>query len=271
MVAAGLEAELVKWNLVLVVPLSQCVLTIPNTAGGLVTTLVERTFTYVAKTVIDLVAEPEGGHLFVNWTGNVGIKAGDWMRVEYTNTALPAGLPYPEWLKFEFLSVEGTNATTRVTMHKSDGTEQSDTVPVDLKTGGGEAFGLSEFVIPANLTIGDSIYIIGYGDVVIEGETTRTYAGARRTVVYASFSQWTSFYEFQFNYYWDKLTGVIVEASITFPGGTVTAKVIETNIWEATTIWMQWWLWVIIAAVIVTLALAVVYLLKNRKTPTAPT
>jgi anti-sigma-K factor RskA len=64
---------------------------------------------------------------------------------------------------------------------------------------------------------------------------------------------------------------VIVEASITFPGSTVTAKVIETNLWEATTIWMQWWLWVIIAAVIVALALAVVYLLKNRKTPTAPT
>jgi hypothetical protein len=172
-------------------PPSQRVLTISSTAAGNVTTPGEGVFTYDAGTVVNLVAEPEEGYPFVNWTGdvgtiadvnaavtnvtmngdysitanfvgveagNVGIKAGDWIKVEYKITGWPAGQPYLEWLKLEFLSVEGTSANTRATMHMSDGTEQSDTVPVDLKTGGGEAFGLSEFVIPANLTIGDSIY-----------------------------------------------------------------------------------------------------------------
>jgi hypothetical protein len=123
-------------------------------------------------------------------------------------------------------------------------------------------------VIPANSKTGNSIYISGYGNVTIEGETTRTYAGASRTVVYASISQ----YGTQLTYYWDKQTGVMVEASTTSGGITATAKATETNMWEAAPIWMQWWLWAIVAVVIVALAGAV-YLLKKRKppTPTAPT
>ena len=250
-------------------------LTISSTEGGEVTSPGEGTFVYSEETVVDLVAEPEEGYHFVNWTGDVdtiadvnaaatnitmndscsitakfvsvkagdvGIKTGDWIKVEYTFTGWPAGDPYPEWLKLEFLSVEGTNATVRATLHISDGTEQSDTAPVDV-VAGGEALGLSGFVISANLTTGDSIHMTGYVDLVIEGETTKTYAGARRTIVYASFSQ----YEVQFNYYWDKLTGVIVEASTTYPDITVTAKITETNMWEATTIRMPWWPWIIVA------------------------
>jgi len=158
----------------------------------------------------------------------VGVKAGDWIKVEYTVSGWPSGQPYPEWLKVEFLSVEGTNATVRVTMHMSDGTEQNATVPVIIGAGGGEAFGLSGFVIPANLTIGDSVYITGYGNVTIAGETTGTHAGASRTVVYASISQ----YGTQLTYYWDKQTGVMVEASTTSGGVTATAKATETNMWQ---------------------------------------
>jgi hypothetical protein len=277
-----------------------CSLTISSTAGGSVTTPGEGTFIYDEGTVVDLVAQPEEGYRFVNWTGDVntiadvtaaatnitmdesysitakfeyesqegqvGIKAGDWIKVEYKITGWPAGQPYPEWLKFEFLSAEGTIVNVQATLHMSDGTEQSDTVPVDLATGGGEAFGLSGAVISANRTTGDSVYITGYGNVAIEGETTRTYAGASRTVVYASISQ----YGAQLTYYWDKLTGVVVEASTTSAGITATARVTETNMWEATTVGMPWWLWIIVAVVIVALAL-VVYRLKKRKTPTAPT
>jgi len=159
----------------------------------------------------------------------VGVKAGDWIKIDYTVSGWPSGQPYPEWLKVEFLTVEGINITVCVTMHMSDGTEQSDTVPVIVGAGGGEAFGLSGFVIPANLTIGDSVYISGYGNVTLAGETTRTYAGASRTVVYASFSQ----YGTQLTYYWDKQTGVMVEASTTSGSVTATAKATETNMWQA--------------------------------------
>jgi len=256
---------------------SQYDLSINSTGGGSVTEPGEGVFPYDEGTVVDLVANPDECYQFDRWTGdvgtitdvnaaattitmngdysitanfvgveagNVGIKAGDWIKIKYTITGWPAGQPYPEWLKLEFLSVEGTIATVRATLHMSDGNEESDTAPVDVAAGG-EVPGLLGGVISANLTTGDSVCITGYGNVTIEGETTKTYAGANRTVVYASFSQDAV----QLTYYWDKLTGVMVEASITYAGITATAKATETNMWEAA-VWREWWLWVIVAAAV---------------------
>jgi hypothetical protein len=160
-----------------------------------------------------------------------GVKAGDWIKYDYTITGWPTGTPYPKWLKVEFLSVEGTTATVRVTMHMSDGTEQNATVSVDV-VAGGHALELSGFIIPANWTTGYSISMGSVGftfPVTIAGETTRTYAGASRTVVYASFSQSGT----QLTYYWDKQTGVMVEASTISGSITGTAKPTETNMWQA--------------------------------------
>jgi len=198
----------------------------------------------------------------------VGVKAGDWIKVEYTISGWPSGQPYPEWLKVEFLSVEGTNATVRVTMHMSDGTEQNATAPVIIGAGGGEAFGLSGFVIPANLTIGDTVYITGYGNVTIEGEATRTYAGASRTVVHASFSQ----YGTQLTYYWDKQTGVMVEASVTSGGMTGTAKATETNMWEVAPSGLLIEPTYILAIIIIIIAAATIAIIvRRKKTPEKPT
>jgi len=267
-----------------------CDLSINSTGGGSVTEPGEGTFTYDEGTVVDLVATPDAGYRFVEWTGDVGtiadvnavattitmngdysitanfvgveagdvgIKTGDWIKFEYTITGLPAGQSYPEWLQWEFLSVEGTIATVRATMHMSDGNEESATVPVDVVSGG-EVPGLLGGIFSANLTTGDSVYITGYGNVTIEGEATRTYAGANRTVVYASFSQDAV----QNTYYWDKLTGVVVEASSTYPDITATAKATETNMWEATTVRMPWWPWIIVAVVAVGL---VIFFVRRRR------
>jgi hypothetical protein len=46
-------------------------LTISSTAGGMVTAPGEGTFTYDQGTAVNLVAEAEEGHRFVNWTGDV--------------------------------------------------------------------------------------------------------------------------------------------------------------------------------------------------------
>jgi len=270
------------------IPSVQYDLSINSTGGGSVTTPGEGTFNYTAGTVVDLEATPDAGYRFVEWTGDVGtiadvnaaattitmngdysitanfvgveagdvgIKAGDWIKLKYTITGLPQ--PYPEWLKLEFLSVEGTIATVRATVRMSDGTEQSDTAPVDVVSGS-EAHGLAGIVISANLTTGDSVYITGYGNVTIEGEATKTYAGANRTVVYAGFSQ----DEVQVTYYWDKLTGVMVEVSSTSPGITATAKATETNMWEAITVRMPWWPWIIVGVVAVGL---VIFFVRRRR------
>ncbi|MGF3573521.1 MAG: right-handed parallel beta-helix repeat-containing protein, partial [Candidatus Bathyarchaeia archaeon] len=197
---------------------------------------------------------------------HVGVKAGNWIKCAYTISGWPSGTPYPEWLKVEFLSVEGTNATIRVTMRMSDGTEQSDTMTVDVAAGGGTFQGLSGFVIPANCTIGDSIFITGYGAVTIAGETTRTYAGASRTVVYASFSQ----YGTQLTYYWDKQTGVMVEASAIYPelGITATAKATETNMWQAAPSGLPIepiYFYILVALAIIIAVGATVFIMRRKK------
>jgi hypothetical protein len=192
----------------------------------------------------------------------VGVEASDWIKIDYTITGWPAGTPYPLWLKVEFLNVEGTNATVRVTMRMSDGTEQNATVPVDV-VAGGQAFGLSGFVIPANLTTGDIIFMSGYGNVTIASETTRTYAGASRTVVYASVSQ----YGTQLTYYWDKQTGVLVEASGTSYGMTLTAKATETNMWQAAPGFpIDPIILSVIIAIVIVIVIAI-FLVRRRKKP----
>jgi hypothetical protein len=275
------------------IPSVQYDLSINSTGGGSVTTPGEGKFNYTAGTIVDLVATPDAAYRFVEWTGDVGtiadvnaaattiimnndysitanfvgveagdvgIKTGDWIEFEYTITGLPAGQPYIKWSKLEFLSVEGTNATVRSTMHGSDGTKQSDTASVDVVSGG-EVPGFSRGIISANLTTGNSFYITGYGHVInvtIEGETTKTYAGANRTVVYASFSR----DEAQLTYYWDKLTGVVVEASIAYNGITATIGATGTNMWGAITVRMPWWPWIIVGVVMVGL---VIFLVRRRR------
>jgi len=261
-------------------------LSINSTEGGSVTTPGEATFNYTAGTVVDLEATPDAGYRFVNWTGDVGtiadvnaaatnvtmngnysitanfmgveagdvgIKAGDWIKLQYTFTGWPAGQSYPEWLKFEFLSINGTIANVRFTQRISDGTEQSDNATVNVVSGI-EAPMLAGIVISANLTTGDSVYIAGYGIVTIEGEATKTYAGGNRTVVCANFTQ----NETRVTYCWDKLTGVMVEVSSTSPGFTATASATETNMWESaevTTTRMPWWPWLIVGVVAVGLVI----------------
>jgi len=191
----------------------------------------------------------------------VGVKSGDWIKIEYTVSGWPAGQPYPEWLKIEFLTVNGTNATVRITMHMSDGTEQTDTESINIGMGN-QIMGFSGFVIPANSKKGDSVYITGFGNVTIDGEETRTYAGASRTVVYASFSQYGS----QLTYYWDKQTGVMVEASMSSGNISATAKATETNIWEAGPSGFPLDpIYIIIIVVVVVAVVATVIILVRRK------
>ena len=54
-----------------VIPPVQYNLSISSTAGGSVTTLGEGIFTYNEGTVVNLVATPDAGYRFANWTGDV--------------------------------------------------------------------------------------------------------------------------------------------------------------------------------------------------------
>jgi hypothetical protein len=265
-------------------------LSINSTAGGSVTEPGEGTFVYDQGTLVNLKAEAQEGYGFTNWSGgvdnitninaaatditmeedysitanfrsveanHVGVKVGDWIKLEYWFSSWPADQTYPVWLKLEFISIEGTIVTVRYTQHLSDGTEQSDAAPVDIAYNS-EVPLLAGMVIRADRTRGNYVYMAGYGNVSIQDEAIETYAGASRTIVYASF--WPG--EAKVTYRWDKLTGVVVELSSTSPDYTATAKATETNMWEATTMGMPWWPWIIVAVVAVGL---VIFFVRRRR------
>ena len=195
----------------------------------------------------------------------VGVKAGDWIKIDYTITGAPSGTLNQTWIKVEFLNVEGTNADIRVTTLMFDGTEQNQTMTVDVVAGSGTGT-FSGVVIPANSKTGDSIYMSGYGNVTILGETKRTYVGASRSVVYANISQATG----HLTYYWDKQTGVIVEAFGISGSMTLTGKATETNMWQAQPFGLPIDPTVFYALIIVGIALVVAvafFAIRRKKKP----
>lgn len=153
-----------------------------------------------------------------------GVKTGDWIKLEYSLLNGTYNLEPPEmridWIRIEILNVSGSMITVRSTRHLAGGQEQNWTDTSDIahanSTSGGE-------VILANSKVGDPI---GLG-VNITGETTGTYAGAIRTIVYMSYWQHSHGY----TWYWDKETGILVEILSMFPHFNSTIKATETNIW----------------------------------------
>lgn len=93
-------------------PPDQYDLIIFSTDGGSVTTPGEGTFTYEVGAVVNLVATPDAGYRFVNWTGDVAtiadVNAASTtitMNDDYSITANFAKIPSPtfiiEWFDFE--------------------------------------------------------------------------------------------------------------------------------------------------------------------------
>jgi hypothetical protein len=171
-----------------------------------------------------------------------GVEAGDWIMLNYTFVNAPnatsppsnASFPVPTWMKVEILSVNTTQVSVdvRMTAHMSDGTETNQTGTLNLTAGAETEPVLSGLVVPANLTVGDSTYIAPYGNVTITSETTRTYVGVSRSIVLGNFSYQSPQVTQQLTFYWDKQTGVIVEADITSDSTNATFRAVETNMWQ---------------------------------------
>jgi len=156
----------------------------------------------------------------------VGVKAGDWIKCEYVSGGTPPSNA-PQWVKLECLSATGTTATLRVTFKPSIGAEQTEIMTWDVASGTGNM--TFQALIQANAKTGDTVKVIGGGTVTIAGEKTGTYAGASRTVVYASLTQG----DMQFSCCWDKETGVLVEITLTQGSTSANYKATSTNIWQA--------------------------------------
>ena len=167
---------------------------------------------------------------------SVGVNEGDWIEYDYVYTGSPPSYFLPSWLRVDFKSIQGTNITAEITGQSPNG-NVTESLNFDLETG---APGF--IIIPANLDVGDEFYNdyheeLGKKIFAIAGTEESTYAGAKRTVVYAIVSFTDSSH---IELHWDKATGILLQveqlllqidqSSDDFYGKTLANK---TNMWQS--------------------------------------
>jgi hypothetical protein len=109
------------------------------------------------------------------------------------------------------------------------------------------------------LDIGDACFDQNVGNITISDVEERTYAGATRTVVHATTSETT--------YYWDKATGILVEGTVQSPEYTMNTAVDKTNIWQSQILGLNptvFYVTIIGATVLIVVALAVVITRRKK-------
>jgi hypothetical protein len=150
---------------------------------------------------------------------SVGVKQGDWIEYNVTFTGNPPAEHDVVWARMEVLSVEEKRVNATFVSRLANGTMLG--VVEDLDFEAGRLIDL--FIIPAGLTAGDTFYDKAVGRVAIDAVEIRTCAGAVRTVVHAEAvdTQW----------YWDKTTGVVVEAKTSNSVYTLDTIASSTSLW----------------------------------------
>jgi hypothetical protein len=155
----------------------------------------------------------------------------------------------------EATAVQGETVSLNVTTQFANGTYLYENVTLNLETG---QLG-DDFIIPANLNAGDMFVDQYHGNITITGVEERNYAGATRTVVYASAAQNA--------YYWDKATGILVEGTSTFPDYTIHSIADKTNMWQPKIFGLEPTVFyaLLITAAAVIVAVAALFALRRRK------
>ena len=184
-----------------------------------------------------------------------GGKSGGWAEYELQDEMqVESGESSNYFARIDFLSVEGANVTVNATLYTSSFTIINETKTIDLTSQNANddimlepMFNARVYFIPAELNITDPVYLGQvFGTQNITGQTTNSYAGADRTVVFTNFTlQGNNYY-----FYWDKQTGVLTEG-LEYIGAVYTdVLVTDTNMWSPPIIWPVL-LWVAIALAIV--------------------
>jgi hypothetical protein len=150
----------------------------------------------------------------------VGVRAGDWIEYNVTYTGNPAQGHNIVWARMEIVSVSGTAISVKMTSRFEDNSTTITNSTLNLQTGDL----IDDFIIPANLTVGQTFVDKNLGNITIQTVEENTYAGATRTVVSASTATNT--------YVWDQQTGVSVEGNAHEPTYSLHTIVADTNMWN---------------------------------------
>ena len=152
---------------------------------------------------------------------NVGVKAGDWITYSVSFTGTPDPSHAISSSNMTVLSVQGTQINVTIDSTYQNGTKITTDSTLNLQTGQL----IDNFIIPANLAMGDIFYSSYYGNVTITGQEQKSYAGATRTVLNATLDNNT--------YIWDQQTGVSLEGISDQPTYTMHSLINQTNMWQA--------------------------------------
>jgi hypothetical protein len=152
---------------------------------------------------------------------SVGVKKGDWIEYNVSVTGSPAEKHDVTWARMEVYAVQGYQIDLNITVTFSDGTLEPQTATLNLETG---QLG-DDFIIPANLNVGDVFFDKNVGNITISGVEEKTYTGVTRNVITVATSETT--------YYWDQATGALVEGFSHYPEYTMHSIVDKTNLWQS--------------------------------------
>jgi hypothetical protein len=182
---------------------------------------------------------------------SVGVTEGDLIEYQVTYSGDVPQQHDVNWAKIEVISIQDKKIDVAITSRYSDGQEETVNAPLNLETGQiGDCF-----IIPANLDKGGTFLEQTEGTITISDVEEKTYAGAKRTVVTASTSHTT--------FYWDKSTGFLVEATSSYPDFNLTTKAEKTNIWQTQAFGLDPLLSIILIALAIVLVLAI--LLRHKR------
>lgn len=153
---------------------------------------------------------------------SVGVKNGDWIEYNVSYTGSPSQGHNINWARMEVTGVNGPIISVTITSRFSDNSTMIQNSTLNFETGDL----IDDFIIPANLKVGETFLDKNLGNVTIQRLEQHVYAGATRTVLYASTS--TNMYV------WDQATGVSVEGNAQEPDYTIHTIAADTNMWEPT-------------------------------------
>lgn len=214
--------------------------------------------------LIAIVATPLFGVALAQ-SNLVGVKSGDWIRYQVTETGNPTSEYNITWARMDITGVQGEEITVNVQTAYANGTlYPENNITLNLATG---AIG-DGFFVPLNLNPGDR-YSTEYEGIINITSVGRIEAGgAPRTVLIGVANQST--------YNWDRETGIMVAATSNLPGCVMYTKTSATNIWEPQilgldrTIFYQLIAVIVVAAAIVVVVAAILVWHKKSPIPTLP-
>jgi hypothetical protein len=184
-----------------------------------------------------------------------GVKKGDWIEYKVTYTGSPSPDHSIASARMEVLDVSAPLIYVNILATYANGTQENTKSTLNLQTG----TLIDDFIIPANLTTGDSFYDSRVGNINITNTKQDTYAGATRTVISATSGGNA--------YIWDQLTGVSVEGNSIQPDYTMHTIVTATNLWQSSGLDpVIIYATIVIVAIIIAASAFLLYTKRKRKT-----